>query len=370
MDLDQYIALGLHDPDASDADERLEVLEALARFGASPEELAYINETAGLTWVPIVVALSSSGCSLEEAAVKLDMTAETLEVFLDAAGLPRLEPGAAPFTDDDLDMFRAWAAIADFIPAELGTQLLRAAGASSARIAEAGIATFVEATGSKEVYTGDSDLERIDYNERALEAYLGAADTFTQLLRHHMRAALERWYLAGEDSPRGLVRFCVGFVDLVGYTPLSHQLSIDELSALVDRFEDVALSAAAAHNGRIVKHIGDEVMFVATTAEAALDIALTIVEDFRAAGAETTPRGGVAVGDLLGREGDFYGPAVNLASRISDLAVPEEILVSEGVKIAGETETAGFGFEPAGRRQLKGFPSPVELWAARRALPS
>ncbi len=49
MDLDQYIALGLYDPDASDADERLEVLEALARFGASPEELAYINETAGLT---------------------------------------------------------------------------------------------------------------------------------------------------------------------------------------------------------------------------------------------------------------------------------------------------------------------------------
>ncbi|MGI9603986.1 MAG: adenylate/guanylate cyclase domain-containing protein [Acidimicrobiales bacterium] len=366
MDLDRLIELGLYDPDAVDAEERLELLEGLDRFGLSPERLMAIDDELGLTFVPVFTALEPAGRTLVEVAAELSIAPEELERYLRTAGLPEVDRSAKAFTGEDVAMFRTWRALGDVIGLELGEQLLRTAGASCARLAESGIATFVEVTGRDDIDTGNTDLERVHFNEVAMASYFESADTFTALLRHHMRAAVRRWNVAADESTDRRVRFFVGFVDLVGYTPLSQELSTAELAQLFDHFETVALNATAAHNGRIVKHIGDEVMFVATTAEAALDIALTMIEEFRQDAAKTTPCGGVAVGDLLGREGDFYGPAVNLASRMADLAVPEEVLVSEEVRTAARSGPGGFGFESAGRRVLKGFADPVQLWAARR----
>ena len=73
-------------------------------------------------------------------------------------------------------------------------------------------------------------------------------------------------------------------------------------------------------------------------------------------------RGGLAHGPVVTAGGDVYGSTVNLASRIADIAVPGEVLVDEGV-----TRAAPYlEFEPAGRRQLKGFTDPVRLWALER----
>jgi len=370
MDVDALTAAGVYDPSAPDAQDRLELLTELDRFGLSPTTLAAVDREIGLTFVPILALLDVEGAdyTTAEVAAALGVGHDELQVYLRTAGLPAFAADERPFTDEDIEMFRVWGAVRDRIGRELGEQLLRTAGASCARLAESGIATFVQVTSSPDVDTGTTDLERVRYNDESLATYFAAADSFTTLLRHHMRAALQRWQIAGEQSPRQLVRFFVGFVDLVGYTPLSHQLSTDELSAMLDQFESVALRATAAHNGRIVKRIGDEVMFVANTVDAALDIALTMVDEFADPSGATTPRGGVAVGDVLGREGDFYGPAVNLASRAADLAVPDEILVSEEVFEAAQAEQLdGFDFVPAGRRQLKGFPEPVQLWSVSRS---
>ena len=77
---------------------------------------------------------------------------------------------------------------------------------------------------------------------------------------------------------------------------------------------------------------------------------------------EVQPHGGVAIGGLLTRGGDFYGPIVNLASRIGDIAVPNEILVTEEI-VSGVATDSDITFEPAGRRQLKGFDEPIPLWS-------
>src|SRR5207237_7796937 len=98
--------------------------------------------------------------------------------------------------------------------------------------------------------------------------------------------------------------------DLVGYTPLSQQLPVEELAELVSRFESVAYDAIAASGGRVVKLIGDEVMFVALDAVAAVDAALSLIDAFRDDGSAITPRGAIAVGELLARGGDYYGPTV------------------------------------------------------------
>src|SRR5207245_11347439 len=87
------------------------------------------------------------------------------------------------------------------------------------------------------------------------------------------------------------VRLTVGFVDLVGYTRLSQQLDARALGALVGRFEALASDAVAARDGRVVKLVGDAVMFVAVDPSAACDIALTLLERFAGDPAVPPPRG-------------------------------------------------------------------------------
>ena len=83
------------------------------------------------------------------------------------------------------------------------------------------------------------------------------------LFLSHVEIALRRsrGRGTGDRSPH-TARLAVGFVDLVGFTPLSSELPVAELAALVDEFEDQAFDLVADNDGRIVKFIGDEVMFV------------------------------------------------------------------------------------------------------------
>jgi len=183
----------------------------------------------------------------------------------------------------------------------------------------------------------------------------------------HMEKAIERNRRGRTESSSPVtVVIAIGFVDLVGFTPLSQQMPVDELGAVVDDFEAVAHDTVASHGGQVVKLIGDEVMFVAIDAISASEIALELVERFGEEG-RVTPRGGVAFGEVLTRGGDYYGPVVNLASRIGDLAVPNEILVTNEVRARSERALAPLRFDAAGRRMLKGFDEPIELFAIRRA---
>ena len=113
-------------------------------------------------------------------------------------------------------------------------------------------------------------------------------------------------------SDRALFRVAVGFVDLVGFTPLSHRMATRELSTFIGQFENRAFRLAADHGGRIVKHIGDEVMFVAIDPVAGCELALALMVEFLDDGIQ--PRGGLAFGDVVARQGDYYGEVVNLAS--------------------------------------------------------
>ena len=113
-----------------------------------------------------------------------------------------------------------------------------------------------------------------------------------------------------------------------------------------------------------MKTIGDEVMFVAVDPNADCEIALELVEAVETLGRGVRPRGAVAFGPVLQRAGDYYGPVVNLASRVAELAVPYEILVTE--ELVHAAEHWSLAFKPAGRRMLKGFEEPVSLWELQR----
>jgi adenylate cyclase len=184
------------------------------------------------------------------------------------------------------------------------------------------------------------------------------------MFRSHMEVAIERFRRLGLGRSVDTAHMTVGFVDLVGFTTLSTRLSARDLAGLIERFEEGAHDVVTARGGRLVKLIGDEVMFVTLEASAACDTALALCEEF-ATDPAVTPRGALATGELLLRGGDYYGPIVNLASRLAELAVPRELLVTAAV--AAEARSATLRFEPAGRRMLKGFEEPVALLTVERA---
>jgi adenylate cyclase len=125
---------------------------------------------------------------------------------------------------------------------------------------------------------------------------------------------------------RGAVR-AVGFADLVSFTRVVRRLSELELADLVQRFEILTSDVVTEHGGRVVKTVGDEVMFAATPGAPAAAIALDIADALAADELLPDVRVGMSTGPVVSRLGDVFGTTVNRASRLTALAQPGTVLV-------------------------------------------
>ena len=142
--------------------------------------------------------------------------------------------------------------------------------------------------------------------------------------RRHLAAVLGRGLGAlseSADAPGGFAG-SVGFADVAGFTRLTRVLAEHELSSLVEGFETGAADLVALHGGRLVKTLGDEVMFVSQEADEAVAIAMELHDMFAQITSEARLRVGVATGPMILRMGDVYGSTVNRASRLTALARP------------------------------------------------
>jgi adenylate cyclase len=361
-----FEAAGLYDPAAPDASSRLELLEWLAAQGATIADMRDAQGCLGsLTGLAgDLVLRKGERLTLVELAAQTGMTREQAERINLAAGFPPIGPDERVFPPETAATFAGFlAAEAIFGEAPL-LHFIRVLGSSLSRVAEAAVSLFLANVEAPIVERGASDLVLAQANLRAVQALDTIPKGVRAMLGAQMEIAIRRLRAARvERWMQDTVRLTIGFVDLVGYTRISQQLDAHALGALVDRFEALAIDTVTARDGRVVKLVGDAVMFVAVSASAACDIALTLLERF-ADDPAVTPRGGLAEGRLLARGGDYYGSAVNLASRIGDLAVPREILVTGEVVAAADRNR--FHFEPAGRRILKGFDAPVALHVLTR----
>jgi len=106
----------------------------------------------------------------------------------------------------------------------------------------------------------------------------------------------------------------------------------------IKRHFDELFAIVAANNGAVVKTIGDEVMFVATTAADAAEIAVELVAFADQHPALRGLRGGLAWGRLVRGYGDYYGPVVNLAARAVKEAQPGEVLAD--LELIGQVQAA------------------------------
>jgi adenylate cyclase len=193
--------------------------------------------------------------------------------------------------------------------------MARVIGSSTARIAEA-----ETAQGATPILmsSGDSVIDVDQFARRASESITAMARLLEYVWRRHLQAATRRAMLMrsrgqGEGTSPVLA---VGFADLVGFTTLSQHLSDVELAALVTRFEELVHDTVVALGGRVVKMIGDEVMFIVQTAADAAEIGLSLAEAFADDDLLSDVRVGLSFGRVLVQDGDYYGPVVNLASRL------------------------------------------------------
>jgi adenylate cyclase len=365
MDAADFQAAGLYEPRARRAAERLALLEWLAGRGVTLEQMVRAQREGSLTGIAGDLALRSGPqFALAEVAERAGLTPARVEAIRFAAGLAPVDPDEPAFSEEDATSFAAFAVGAATFGEEATRRFSRVIGSSLARIAEAAVWLFLATVEGPIRDTTGSELALAQANLRALENARVIPVAVTGLFRAHMETAIRRLRQARSGYSTDTAHLTVGFVDLVGFTTMSRRMTTRELAAVVDRFEDTAHAVATARNGRVVKLIGDEVMFVTLDAAAACDIALTLVSEF-VGDPSITPRGGLAYGDLLVRGGDYYGPVVNLASRLAELAVPKELLVTR--EVAEQAVSHGLRFEPAGKRLLKGFDEPVTLFAVDRA---
>lgn len=171
----------------------------------------------------------------------------------------------------------------------------------------------------------------------------------THVLRHELSAAVRRERHRRTDTP-GELMLAVGFIDLVGATARMEELSPAETADLVRRYEAAAFDEIARHGGTVVKMLGDGAVFTTVSVDAAVRIARSLV---RKSGHHDMPpaRAGVSFGPVIRSQGDVYGPTVNRASRLCDLAPACEVLLDLP---AAEQLPADWG-TPAGTLILKGI---------------
>ena len=138
-------------------------------------------------------------------------------------------------------------------------------------------------------------------------------------------------------------------------------LAFAELGGVIAEFETRAIDAIVDVGGRLVKFIGDAVMFIAPNPAAVCEIALQLVSQFSNHARLPPVRVGLAFGDVLTRDGDYYGPVVNVAARIVRLASPGEVLALGAVRTAVDASDR-YMFVPRGEHHLRGIREPAALY--------
>ena len=363
LSVDELRAAGVYDPASEDAAERLELIRWLEQLGFGLDEMRAAAAYDGLSRIAGDHRIVPGERMTRAEAIRrsgLDPGEfdrfSTAFGFVPIVGAPDAEIGYTAEEVAALTGASHFAAM--FTPAE-ALSMVRVIGSSLARMAEAAVSLFLVDVEDPHLSAGEGDLALARKVYEAVGLLDGLLTRLDPILRRHVMQAIERSRQASVGVERRQHRYAVGFVDLVGFTELSAAMATSELMDFIRDFEartyDIVLRAGA----RVVKLIGDEVMFVTVDADAACRAASALMEGFTVVDERVVPRGGVAFGDVLVRGGDYYGPVVNLASRLVGEAVPEEVLVTADV----ERQARDTIFEAAGRRMVKGFPGPIRVYA-------
>jgi class 3 adenylate cyclase len=358
LDFDALEALGI-----ADARARAGLIEYLDSLGFTADEMVQAERRGRLFGLAGDV-LGWSGPpvhSLRSAADVLDVPVEDVERAWVMLGLSVPSPDTPALSQADFEALATWVAMR----AQFGEPVdgfLRVLGATMARLAEA--ESSMIRISQPDMWLGHTQDELVTARAWRVVAQfiprVGAAiDAVHRQHQVSARTFLEG--LAGGPSPSMVCG--VGFADLSGFTALTQLLTSTELSTLLTEFGGTVADVVHADGGRVVKFIGDAVMWVSATPELLVKAAVDLVSHPEARKAGLQVRAGLGYGELLAINGDYWGTPVNLAARLVDTAAPGQILAAADVRdlLPDWPATAQ---EPL---QLKGFDTPVTAYELRLA---
>ena len=359
VDAAEWERLGLYDPAAPGAIHQLELLEFLVARGANVEDLVEFRDS--LPGLAAVLALRGGrALTLPEVVAESNLDEAQVAAIVRAAGLPIPGPEDRFFVEGFAGLGRGLAAAEDLFGSDAVLQLVRVMGAAMARVADAVVSAFlvnVEPLLRQEEAAG---LAVARANAQAVELIPSVVSLLEVLLRQHVIVARRSIVAEQVESGYEVQHLCVGFVDLVDSTSLAQTSTVRELGALLSDFEILATERVLDGGGRVVKLIGDEVLYTAPTIERAVAIATALEAALEGHPGLPRARCGLAVGDVTLQGGDVFGPVVNLAARVVREAAPGEILVAgPGIEAPDEGPAR---LEPVAPRVLKGFSDPVPLY--------
>lgn len=346
---------------------RRALLQELTDDGVPLEELKQAIAEDRLALLPVERVLEGEGerYTIDEVAERSGAPGDLFLRQRQALGLPLPPEGEATFTDEDIEGARRLKAFLDAgLPEEGILRSARVIGMAMAQIAAANR----ELVGAALMQPGDTERDLgLRYARAARELAPMLAPVLRDVLNLHLREQVRRDVIGhanlatGEFPGTNEVTIC--FADLVGFTKLGESLSVGELGGVAGRLGELA-GEVANPPVRLVKLIGDAAMLVSTEPGALGEAALSLVDAADSEGEDFPQlRVGVAHGPAIARGGDFYGPPVNLASRITAVARPGSVVASKGAK---EAMGDRFHYSFAGERRLKGISGRVQLFRVRR----
>jgi class 3 adenylate cyclase len=367
--VDDLVAAGLYDAADPDAAERLELFDFLLdEIGASIPELVQADEQGGLLSFAAfrTLRIGRDGLTFAAAAARAEIDPDVALTLWRGAGFADPRPFERRFGAQDVEMFRLFGLLATFLAEEQALQLMRTMGEAVGRVAEAEVALLrsnIEAPlAQRRQYV---DVART-YQAVANAVLPRISDAIDAMHRHRLQAIGRRYSdVSAPTSALNVVQLAVGFADLAGYTGLWQELEPHHLALMLDRFEATTADVIAAAGANVVKRIGDAVMFVTNAPGIACALALDLLEACAAAKLPKL-RVGLAFGDVMVRQGDFYGPTVNLAARLVSSAEAGTALTDSGLQQRLARVRSRYAFAPVGKQNLAGFVEPVETFQLLR----
>ena len=301
-----------------------------------------------------------------EVAAETGVTVEQTRRLWRALGFPEFS-GEKAYTAADIEAVSTLMGFVDSgaVDFDMAVNLTRGVGQTMARLADWEVSTLV------------SRVEEMERGEEATGSRIGSAlrlidevnPPFERLLvyawRRHLAAAVGRIEAMGaKDESLHTIDVSVGFADLVSFTALSNTLDRDEIGDLVEVFESRCQDVVARYGGRIIKSLGDSVLFVTNTAEEAVGVAEGIINVIGRDPKMPDVRLGLASGPVVQRLGDIFGPPVNMAARLTQVARRNRLIVDQNTADLLPDEDWEDRRLPA--RPVRGF-GLVEPVAVRRA---
>ena len=240
-----------------------------------------------------------------------------------ALGFANVPDGDREFTNADINALSILLGLVNegTLSETQSVELARNFGRAASRLAISqaeSLVEFLDAIGASGAERSLEVRQRVDRGLPDFERLL------IYTWRRHLAVAMQR--LQPHVSTNQPTTITVGFADLVGFTELSRRLPERELASLVRRFESGTSDLVIALGGRMIKSLGDEVLYVADAPAAAANIAIELAEKARR-GSTSGIRIGLEYGHVITHAGDVFGDTVNLASRLTAMAEPNQILL-------------------------------------------